>query len=68
MILYVVQYRHDEADTWHDDGEYRPFSNFYEAVKSAVESASQYPIHTRVVKRVSSPFDREVFVFTGEAE
>lgn len=71
MISYVVQFRRDETDTWRDDEDYRPFSDFYEAAKAAVESASwtmsasEYPVHTRVVKRI---FEKEVFVFKGESE
>lgn len=67
MISYVAQFRHDADDSWHDDMDYRPFSDFYEAVKAAVDAASEYPVQTRVVKRSDDPFDKEVFVFTGEA-
>lgn len=67
MKTYVLQFRYGRDSEWRDDPDYRPFSNFYDAVEYAVkeEAASFQSMQTRVVRRTP---DVEVFYFEGEKE
>lgn len=61
--VYVVQ--HHVFDSWEDDGDFRPFDSYWDAVIAAMQYAKQYGVSMRVVKRY---VEQEVFVIDGEAK
>ena len=65
-VVYVVQ-MHNLGE-WQDDMSHDPYDDYWTAVYAAVREAEQYESTQRVVKRVLTPQDEEVFVIEGESK